>query len=55
MTDRWPDAINLLTLLAQATGPGSHVRDAGILVATAAGCAYRKRAGPVMGRPFSGS
>ena len=35
MTDRWPDAVNLLTLLAQATGPGSHVRDAGILVATA--------------------
>ena len=35
MTSRWPDAENLLALLAQATGPGSHVRDAGILYAVA--------------------
>jgi death on curing protein len=36
VTDPWPDATHLLTLLAQATGPGSHVRDPGILVAVAA-------------------
>jgi death-on-curing protein len=35
VSDRWPDATHLLTLLAQATGPGSHIRDAGILVAVA--------------------
>jgi death-on-curing protein len=35
MTHRWPDAVNLLALLAQATGPGSQVRDPGILCAVA--------------------
>jgi death-on-curing protein len=35
MSDRWPDATHLLMFLAQATGPGSRVRDAGILVAVA--------------------
>jgi death on curing protein len=35
VSDRWPDATHLLTLLAQATGPGSHIRDAGVLVAVA--------------------
>jgi len=31
----WPDAVHLLRLLAQSTGPGASVRDAGILVAVA--------------------
>jgi death-on-curing protein len=36
MTEQpWPDAADLLQLLGQATGPGSTVRDAGILVAAA--------------------
>ena len=36
MTEQpWPDAVDLLHLLGQATGPGSNVRDAGILVAAA--------------------
>jgi len=36
MTEQpWPDAVDLLQLLGQATGPGSNVRDAGILVAAA--------------------
>ena len=36
MTERrWPDEIHLLHLLAQATGPGSHVRDPSIVVAVA--------------------
>jgi len=33
VTASWPDAAHLLALLAQSTGPGSRVRDAGILVA----------------------
>ncbi|WP_433230245.1 hypothetical protein ACQP2H_31500 [Micromonospora sp. CA-248260] len=36
MTHPWPDAEDLLTLLAEHTGPRSQVRDAGILVAAAA-------------------
>ncbi|TQJ25859.1 death-on-curing protein [Micromonospora sp. A202] len=36
MTQAWPDAEDLLTLLAEWTGPESRVRDAGILVAAAA-------------------
>lgn len=36
MTQPWPDAEDLLTLLAEHTGPRSQVRDAGILVAAAA-------------------
>ncbi|MEU5938919.1 type II toxin-antitoxin system death-on-curing family toxin [Micromonospora sp. NPDC047548] len=36
MTRPWPDAEDLLTLLAGWTGPQSRVRDAGILVAAAA-------------------
>ncbi|SCF43397.1 hypothetical protein [Micromonospora mirobrigensis] len=35
MTHPWPDAEDLLTLLAEHTGPRSQVRDAGILVAAA--------------------
>ncbi|WP_433372505.1 hypothetical protein ACQPZX_49600 [Actinoplanes sp. CA-142083] len=31
----WPDPLDLLELLGQATGPGSNVRDGGILVAAA--------------------
>jgi death-on-curing protein len=31
----WPDAVHLLHLFAQATGPDARVRDAGILVAVA--------------------
>ncbi|MFI7213094.1 hypothetical protein ACIBP4_00835 [Micromonospora maritima] len=36
MTRPWPDAEDLLTLLAEHTGPRSQVRDAGILVVAAA-------------------
>lgn len=36
MTHPWPDAEDLLTLLAEHTGPRSQVRDAGILVAATA-------------------
>lgn len=36
MTNPWPDAEDLLVLLAEHTGPQSRVRDAGILVAAAA-------------------
>jgi death-on-curing protein len=32
----WPDAEDLLTLLAESTGPEARIRDAGILVAVAA-------------------
>jgi death-on-curing protein len=35
VSDRWPDAAHLLVLLAQATGPGTRVRDVGILVSVA--------------------
>jgi death-on-curing protein len=35
VSDRWPDAAHLLVLFAHATGPGSRVRDAGVLVAVA--------------------
>jgi len=36
VTQAWPDAEDLRTLLAEWTGPESRVRDAGILVAAAA-------------------
>ena len=36
MTEQpWPDAADLLQLLGPSTGPGSNVRDAGILIAAA--------------------